>query len=153
MGHRLCRGSKGQSERERFFPNSGLAHSGANGTYGGAGTTLVVLNPNHARMIAKRGYGREDVQRRLHELAVTPKRVLNGYASSRQHPAEAGDEVVRAIQSPEKVIVAVAGGEGIYSVVFNCWGGGDHHVLPVTTEIEIGQACELPSFQPAAATA
>jgi hypothetical protein len=43
------------------------------------------------------------------------------------------------------VVVAVAGGEGIYSAVFNAWGAGEHGVLPVSREIEIGQSCELPS--------
>lgn len=123
-----------------------IANAGSNNTYGGIGTTLVVLNPNHARMIAKRGYTREDVQQRLHELAVTPKRVLNRYAPMRLHAAEADNEVVSAIASPEKVVIAVAGGEGIYSAVFNCWGGGQFGVRPITTEIEIGQACELPAF-------
>ncbi|MFN0145351.1 MAG: hypothetical protein ACKVT1_02480 [Dehalococcoidia bacterium] len=127
-----------------------IANAGSNNTYGGIGTTLVVLNPNHARMIAKWGYTREDVQDFLCELAVTPKRTLNGYAPMRQYPPEAGDQLVRAIGSPEKVVVAVAGGEGIYSAVFNCWGGGAHGVTPVTVEIEIGQSCELPGF-PAAA--
>ena len=121
-----------------------IANAGSNSTYGGNGTTLVVLNPNHARLLAARGHTRESVQQRLHELAVTPKRVLNTYASSRQHPPDAADETVPAIRTPDKVVVAVAGGEGIYSAVFNCWGGGDHNVLPVTVEIELGQSCELP---------
>ncbi|MCC7363051.1 MAG: hypothetical protein IT303_01665 [Dehalococcoidia bacterium] len=121
-----------------------IANAGANSTYGGQGTTLVVLNPAHARILEKGGHTRESVQQKLHEYAVTPKRVLNTWAPMRMHPAENGDELVRAIASPEKVVVAVAGGEGIYSAVFNCWGGGEHAVVPVTTEIEIGQACELP---------
>lgn len=121
-----------------------ITQAGANSTYGGNGTTLVVLNPVHARRLAGAGYDRAGVQRRLHELAVTPRRVLNGWAPMRMSPAEAGDELVHAIRTPEKVVIAVAGGEGIYSAVFNCWGGGDHAVIPVTTEIEIGQFCELP---------
>ena len=52
--------------------------------------------------------------------------------------------MVRAINTPDKVIIAVAGGEGIYSAVFNTWGGGEHGVLPVSREIETGQYCELP---------
>lgn len=121
-----------------------IANAGSNNTYGGIGTTLVMMNPNHARMVARWGYSRADVQRRLHELAVTPKRVLNSYAPMRSHPADRGDDLVPAIRSPEHVVVAVGGGEGIYSAVFNCWGGGEHGVVPITQEIEIGQACELP---------
>jgi hypothetical protein len=121
-----------------------VANAGSNNTYGGRATSLVVLNPNHARMIAKWGYSREDVQRRLHELAVNTKGQLNQYAGMRQHSKEVEHEIVHAISTPEHVVVAVAGGEGIYSAVFNCWGGGGHGVIPITQEIEIGQACELP---------
>jgi hypothetical protein len=128
-----------------------IANAGANSTYGGRGTTLVVLNPVHARLLAHAGYSREGVQARLHDLAVTPKSVLNTYAPMRAYPPEAGDELVHAIATPEKVVIAVAGGEGIYSAVFNCWGGGEHAVLPVTAEIEVAQACELP-VGPLAAT-
>jgi hypothetical protein len=123
-----------------------IANAGSNSTYGGRATTLVVLNPSHARMLAKWGHSRSTIQQRLHELAVNPKRVIATWATARQYPPEQGDELVHAIASPEKVVVAVAGGEGIYSAVFNAWGAGEHGVLPVTQEIEIGQACELPAW-------
>ena len=42
------------------------------------------------------------------------------------------------------LLLVVAGGEGIYSAVFNSWGGGEHNVLPVSREIEMNQFCELP---------
>jgi hypothetical protein len=125
-----------------------IANPGSNSTYGGNGTTLVVLNPVHAKILASRGHTRESVQRRLHELAVTSRRVLNSYAPLRPFPPETGDQLVHAIRKPDRVIVAVAGGEGIYSAVFNCWGGGEHSVEPVTKEIEVAQACELPQFSP-----
>ncbi len=121
-----------------------IANAGSNNTYGGIGTTLVVLNPLHAGILARAGYRREDVQRRLHELAVTPKRVLAQYAPMRPYQPDQGDDLVYAIRTPDQVVVAVAGGEGIYSAVFNCWGGGEHGVTPVTVEIEVGQTCELP---------
>ncbi|MFN0093559.1 MAG: hypothetical protein ACKVVT_02125 [Dehalococcoidia bacterium] len=121
-----------------------IVQPGANSTYGGNGTTLVVLNPAHARRLAKDGYTRAAVQQRLHELAVTAKATLNTYAPMRPYPPQDGQDLVKALRTPEKVVVAVAGGEGIYSAVFNCWGGGDHGVIPVTTEIEVAQVCELP---------
>lgn len=121
-----------------------IAHAGANSTYGGQGTTLVALNPVHARILAAKGYTRADMQEQLHRLAVTPRRVLNTFAPMRRYPDDTLDQLVHAIASPEKVIIVVAGGEGIYSAVFNCWGGGEHAVQPTTVEVEIGQACELP---------
>lgn len=121
-----------------------IANAGSNTTYGGAATTLVAVNPNHARILAKR-FTRDGLQQRLHELAVTPKRVVATYAGSRRYKAAELDGVVNAIASPDKVVIVVAGGEGIYSAVFNAWGGGEHNVLPVSREIEIGQYCELPA--------
>jgi len=131
-----------------------IANAGSNSTYGGRGTTLVALNPNHARMVARRYATREALQQRLHELAVTPKSVLAQYsgASGRNVNNPAGDEVVHAIAAPEKVVIVVAGGEGIYSAVFNTWGGGQHHVLPATREIALNEFCELPADRQAAKT-
>ena len=123
-----------------------IANAGSNSTYGGRATTLVVLNPAHARILAKWGFTRPTIQQRLHELATNPKRLISSWATAREYPPEQGDDLVHAIASAEKVVVAVAGGEGIYSAVFNAWGAGEHGVLPVTREIEIGQACELPAF-------
>ncbi len=134
------------AERMLRTLGAAIANAGSNSTYGGRATTLVVLNPAHARILAKYGFTRRLVQQRLHELATNPKRVVSSWATTRQYPAEEGDELVHAIASPEKVVVAVAGGEGIYSAVFNAWGAGEHGVLPVTKEIEIGQACELPGY-------
>ena len=120
-----------------------IANAGSNNTYGGNGTTLVVLNPVHARTLAKR-YTRQDVQQRLHELAVTPRGVLASYAPATKPAPGSEDKLAHAIRSPDKVVIAVAGGEGIYSAVFNTWGGGAHAVESVSCEIEIGQYCELP---------
>lgn len=122
-----------------------IANAGSNTTYGGRATTLVVMNPNHARIVARR-YTREGAQQRLHELAVTPRSVLDTYAGSSGRSLKSGakDELVHAIASPDKVIIAVAGGEGIYSAVFNAWGGGEHSVQPVSREIEMNAFCELP---------
>ena len=122
-----------------------IANAGSNTTYSGRGTTLVVMNPNHARIVAKQFPTREAVQQRLQELAFTPKRVLSSYTGPGRFKPEDGDQPMHAIHKPENVMVAVAGGEGIYTAVFNTWGGGAHLVQPITTEIVLGQYCELPA--------
>jgi len=121
-----------------------IANAGANNTYGGHGSPLVILNPNHARIMAKR-YGTLDaLAERLCEVAVTPRRVLTQYAFPWLEPGDA-DDLVPAIGSPENLIIAVAGGEGVYSAVANSWGGGENGVRPVSQEIQLDQFCELPS--------
>jgi len=121
-----------------------IANAGSNNTYFGAGTTLVLLNPAHARVLAGK-YDRAGVQSRLHELAATPRRVLDTYASFKKSRPGSEDRLVRAIRSPDRVVVAVAGGEGLYSAVFNTWGGGVHGVEAVDCEIHVEQYCELPT--------
>lgn len=120
-----------------------IANAGSNNTYGGNSTQLVVLNPVHSRILAKR-YTREGVQQRLHELAVTPRRVLDTYAPAGKRGGDP-EKLIHAIRTPQNVVIAVAGGEGIYSAVFNSWGGGAHGVETVSCEIELNQYCELPS--------
>lgn len=121
-----------------------IAKAGSVQSYGGEGTTLVVLTPPHARMLAKH-YTREGVQQRLHELAVNKQRVIDSYAREGTSAPGTEDDLVYAVRTPEHVVVAVAGGEGFYSAVFNTWGGGPHGVQPVTYEIQIDQSCELPA--------
>jgi hypothetical protein len=87
---------------------------------------------------------REDVQRRIAGLAVTPRSVLRSYPGMNPAGFAADGEPVPALRAPESLVLAVAGGPGLYSAVFNSWGGGRGHGVPVTKEIELEFACELP---------
>ena len=124
-----------------------IANAGSNNTYFGGGAVIVLLNPIHAGILAEAGMTRAEVQQRLAELAVTPRATLSSYAPFNPiSPGEPGD-VIPAVRKPENIVVAVAGGPGIYSAVFNSWGGGRTGGVPVTKEIELEFACELPLAQ------
>jgi hypothetical protein len=124
-----------------------IANAGSNNTYFGAGAVLVVLNPVHARILADSGFSRSAIQQRLAELAVNPRSVLSRFAPFNPITPREPDDLLPAVRKPENIILAVAGGPGIYSAVFNSWGGGRTGGVAVVKQIEFEFACELPVRQ------
>jgi hypothetical protein len=114
---------------------------------GGAG--IVVLNPEHAGVLAAAGMSRADVAGAVTERAGNRRAVL-----ARQTPAfsSAGDpdDVIPCFHRREDVLVLVAGGVGLYSMVMPTWCAGSHRNTPVSVEVELDQACELPGVRSAA---
>lgn len=120
-----------------------IATTGSNNAFFRAGSVAVLLNPDHAAVLARAGLGRADVQRELHRLAVNPRgrlRDLNPMFAGRGDD----DDPVPAVPAPERILVAVAGGSGLYSAVFPSWAAGAHACPILHERIETGQACELP---------
>jgi hypothetical protein len=132
------------AERVLRVVAASIANAGANNTQFGRGAVIVMLNPLHAGVLAKAGLTRETVCERLADLAATPRSTLNSYAPMRPIPEQSGDW--QALRGPEDVVLAVAGGPGIYSAVFNSWGGGQTGGVPVHAEIEFAFSCELPGL-------
>lgn len=108
---------------------------------GGAG--VVVLNPDHAAVLAAAGLSRRDVADAITERAGNRRDVL-----TRQVPGFAGtgdpDDFVRCFHRPEDVLILVAGGGGLYSTVMPTWCAGSHRNQPVSVQVELDQACEIP---------
>ena len=121
-----------------------IANLGSNNAYFRRGTVVVALNPDHALALAKAGYDRASIQKALHERATNP---LSRLKSLNPTFAGAGDPdtVIRATQSPEHILLLVAGGGGIYSAVFPSWGAGPHANPAVTVPVIIDQACAIPT--------
>ena len=120
-----------------------VANPAANNAHAPNGAAVaIVLNPDHANLLAAAGYDRGGVQQAVFELA----------ANRRDHMREVsplvgdGDahDLLPALAGPDCVLLGVAGGGGLYSTVFPSWGGGPHANQPVTIEIELDQSCELP---------
>lgn len=121
-----------------------IANVGSNNAYFRRGTVVVALNPDHALALAQAGHDRASIQRELHERATNPLRRLQAL-----NPTFAGsgspDTVVKATQTPEHILVIVAGGGGIYSAVFPSWGAGPHANPAVTVPVIVDQACAVPT--------
>ncbi|MBT5415765.1 MAG: hypothetical protein HOH66_00640 [Rhodospirillaceae bacterium] len=120
-----------------------IANQGSNNVrLGGISAVVVMLNPDHAEMLACAGLTREDVQRRLSELAVQPRTLLawqnSGYL--------VGDEdMLPAVRDPANILLLTAGGRGVYTMVMPSWCAGAHENVAVHQAFEMTPFCEIPT--------
>ncbi|MEM7272145.1 MAG: hypothetical protein AAF547_03605 [Actinomycetota bacterium] len=119
-----------------------LANLGSNNVHFRGGAQTVILNPEHAEVLAEADLDRRDVRQRLAELAVAPAATIRAL-----NPAFAptSDTPVPAVRDPDDLVVLVAGGTGLYSVVMPSWAAGAHTNPVVHAPIQLDQACELPT--------
>ena len=105
-----------------------LATPGTNQLYM-AGEPLVVLGPEHAAIIARDGFSKNDIKVRLHEKARVPlssisvgnlKRFTRIFPERFDHPSQ--HETVPIAESSDDIMVIVSGGKGRHSVVIPTFG-------------------------------
>lgn len=122
-----------------------IANTGSNNAFFRTGAVTVVFNPEHAAVLARAGMSRHDVQRALHGHATNPRRVLRSL-NPMFAPDGDPDEPVTAVRDPDRIVVLVAGGGGLYSSVFPSWSAGAHGNLVIHERIDTDQACEIPGI-------
>jgi hypothetical protein len=109
------------------------------------GAAVVVLNPEHAAVLAGAGLSRLDVQTALVARAGNRRGAL-----SKQAPAFAGsgapDDWMPCFGAPDDVLVLVAGGGGLYSTVMASWCAGGHRNSAISVLVDIDQACAVPGL-------
>jgi len=113
------------------------------------GQAALALNPDHAFFLADAGWSKDAIRNRI---------VEESWVSGEEFAASAGylgrpprpDKHYRCFDHEEDLLVFVAGGGGLYSVAFPTWCAGPHNNRAITKEIEVGQACEIPSLAPLA---
>lgn len=120
-----------------------IANVGSNNAHFRCGAITVVLNPDHAAVLAAAGYDRSKVKEAFAGRATNPRSVLAAL-----NPAFAGDggpdDAIPAVRDPDDLLVLVAGGPGLYSVVMPSWAAGPHRNPAVHERIELDRACEVP---------
>ena len=120
-----------------------IANTGSNNAHFRAGVVTVVLNPDHAAVLDAAGLSRAAVRSELASRATNPRGHL-----AQLNPAFAGDgwpdDPIPAVRDPADVVVVVAGGPGLYSVVLPSWGAGPHRNRAVHERIDLDHACEVP---------
>lgn len=122
-----------------------VKNTGSNNLYLRSGAVVVALNPEHARVLANAGWDRAAIRRRIWELSTTTRdelRSLNPAFTPRGD--DRGD--IHVLESPNHVVVIVAGAEGLYSAVFPSWSAGAHGNIAVHQPVITGQACEIPGL-------
>ena len=122
-----------------------LANLGSNNAHLRGGSAVVVLNPDHATVLAGAGYDRAGVAEALCELAGNRRGVLRSV-----NPSSAGkgddDDFVRCFRGPDDLVIVHGGGAGLYSMVMPSWCAGPHGNRSITERIELDQACEIPGM-------
>lgn len=119
-----------------------IANPGSNNSHlGGTAAIAVVLNPEHARLLAAAGHTRESIQQALAARAVTPRALL---ARLNTKMLMGDGDPVPAVRNPANIHLLTAGGPGLYTVVMPSWCAGPHGNVAVHAEIELNQACAVP---------
>ena len=142
----LFSGDAGEPESAEYLLNGiagVIANPGSNNSHlGGTAAILVMLNPDHAHVLANNGYTREKIQAVLSERAVTPREIL-----MRINPKmlRGDEEMIPAVRDPKNIHVMVAGGSGLYTMVMPSWCAGPHGNIAVHEEVMVDQFCELPA--------
>ena len=120
-----------------------IANPGSNNVrFGGFGAVAIVLNPEHAEILAGCGLHREDIQQRLSELAVASRSVLAEQNSKELYGEE---DRLPAVRDPSNILMLTAGGPGLYSMVMPSWCAGPHHNVAVHEAFDINPFCEVPN--------
>ncbi len=122
----------------------GLANVTTNNAVLRGGAAVVILNPDHAAVLAKCGFNRKRIQQELRERASHTRDTLAHYVPAIQ---KAGDEEERlyAFREAADILVVVAGGSGLYSAVMPSWSAGPHCNRYVSRRISFGDSCAIPA--------
>jgi len=121
----------------------GVANLATNNAILRNGSAVVVLNPEHAAVLANAGLSRADVAGRLMELAAHPRALIERYGRAFMGWSQDA-ATYPCFSSPEQILVLMAGGSGLYSMVMPSWCGGAHHNPAISVKVELDQACEIP---------
>ena len=62
-------------------------------------------------------------------------------------PFGGAGEARECISSPEDILVLVAGGGGLYSMVMPSWCAGNNRNSAVSVVVEMDQFCEIPGLE------
>ncbi len=119
-----------------------IANPATNNAILTGGAAVVVLNPEHAAIFEKAGLSREDIAAAICDQSVMTQAQLQRFAKGFTGPDETER---RAFKGPEQVLVMMAGGSGLYSMVMPSWCAGEHRNSASSVVVEDDFFCELPS--------
>ncbi|MEM7219673.1 MAG: hypothetical protein AAF515_14990 [Pseudomonadota bacterium] len=124
---------------------TGLANLATNNAVLRGGSAVVVLNPDMAETLTNAGYDRGAIARGLCERTSHSRSELAGIwpqAAAHGDP----DDGCAAFRDPDQILVMMAGGSGLYSMVMPSWCAGAHQNSAVTKRIDLNPFCEVPGL-------
>lgn len=113
---------------------SGMATM-ANNNVGMGGEMLLVLGPEHARIVASTGMSKDDVRQELHRMMRLRFKdmgvAMRNFYRNRRPTIDTGPEVeeIPYLDDPSQILIVVAGGPGLHSVVIPSFGGSTEATL------------------------
>ena len=122
----------------------GVANMGTNNAVLTGGGAVVILNPEHAHIFARSNWSRADIQQGLWQATHYPKSQLEHFAKGFAQRLSADE--YRCFDKPEDILVLMAGGSGLYSMVMPTWCAGANRNRYVSQVIETELFCEVPGL-------
>ncbi|MFM2480940.1 hypothetical protein [Celerinatantimonas sp. YJH-8] len=87
------------------------------------GRILIVLTPDHAQMLKRDGWSKNDLRHFLHNQISNPRNTVAGKGLVPVRPEGFNDmENIPATRSPSDIDLVVAGGRGGHSAIIASWG-------------------------------
>ncbi len=121
----------------------GVANEATNNAILTRGTATIVLNPEHAAILEKAGLTREDIAAEIHQRCRFENARLHkltpGFAPSSEGTRD-------AFTGPEQLLILMAGGSGLYSMVMPSWCAGAHKNSPSSVLVDSEFFCEVPGL-------
>lgn len=93
-----------------------IATQGNNNIIYQAGEPLIILGPEHARILAGSGFSKDRVKRHLYEKARVPKKAFSRRHQEMQFSSFSDDDSIPVVQRPEDFMIVVAGGGGKHTL-------------------------------------
>lgn len=107
-----------------------LAVAGCNNSHV-PGEILLIMGPEHAKMVKDNGWDKGDVKRYIHENTAVPVELADR-GGRKLEEKWISDGMVRITRSPEDVLIVVAGGPGRHSMIAHGFGASSESVtLPI----------------------
>lgn len=125
----------------------GLANIATNNAVLTGGSAVVVLNPEHAEILSRANLSRDAVAQRLWSLTHLPVSQLQRFGAAFAGRVGADtdpEETYPAFVAPDNILILMAGGSGLYSMVMPSWCAGKHRNSAVSVKVELDQFCEIP---------
>jgi len=121
----------------------GVANEATNNAILTSGTATIVLNPEHALVLDKAGLTREDIAAEIHQRCRFENKRLHkltpGFAPKPEGTRD-------AFTGPEQLLIMMAGGSGLYSMVMPSWCAGAHKNSPSSVVVDAEFFCEVPGL-------
>ena len=123
----------------------GLANAATNNAVLGGGAATVVLNPEHALTLAGSGFTREQICSELYDRCHFQMPAHNPFSSKKRGKKSSGQGKRYCFNSPEQILLLMAGGSGLYSMVMPSWCAGGHKNSAVSIGFDANPYCEIPA--------